>query len=572
VYKAVYNKTLTEEIGKKCDEGKSWFAWSNWYKKAMLQLCKMPVEQYVDCLAEAMDGIGTDEYSLTALVCTIPENMYGDIHKLYNEKYGCTLLSRIEGECSFAYKKAMLYQAAAWPESRAMALRGAMAGMGTSEDQLIRIVTCTTQLERARIADAYKTLYKKGLIASIEEETSGEFQTLLVAVLDDCTREPRPDDSIDWEENCNVLKEAMDPPEGSDPNMDSDQLIKIIACKSPDQIKRLRETFQEMFGEDIYDRISDDTYDWKACVFGASNFRLCLLGLLRPPLENLAVCVKDCIVGFGTDDTGLCTLLCHLPEHKRAGLIDKYMDIKYGGDLFAHIKGDTSGDFETALLGLIQAAPVTWSKALRKAMAGLGTSDNLLINFMCIAKDRMDEVRAAFLAENEQELSQWIDGDCGNADYKDLLMRLANRDVYKYAGSNVMVQVPPPPSRDHALYQFARTFNRLCRKKKADPDTDLVISEDDMQEMANIFMYFGQSSSCCPNLDIQCVYDLLMASHFVPDDYGPPSENPDMIATFNEFDYSGSGEITWNDYAKEMTTRCNDPTHYNADPLPENEP
>lgn len=206
-------------------------------------------------------------------------------------------------------------------------------------------------------------------------------------------------------------------------------------------------------------------------------------------------------------------------------------------------------------------------------MDGFGTTDNLLINFMCISKDRMDEVREAFMAENDgQELSQWIDGDCGNKDYKDLLMRLANRDVYKYAGSNVMVQVPPPPSKDHALFQFAKTFNRLCRKKKADPGTDLVISEDDMQEMANIFMFFGQSSSCCPNLDMQCVYDLLMASKFVPDDWPPPEDNPDMVATFNEWDYSGSGEICWNDYAKEMTTRCNDPTHYEAEPLPENEP
>ena len=37
-------------------------------------------------LNDAMAGIGTDESSLTALVCTIPENMYPDIHKLYEEK------------------------------------------------------------------------------------------------------------------------------------------------------------------------------------------------------------------------------------------------------------------------------------------------------------------------------------------------------------------------------------------------------------------------------------------------------------------------------------------------------
>jgi len=248
------------------------------------------------------------------------------------------------------------------------------------------------------------------------------------------------------------------------------------------------------------------------------------------------------------------------------------MDIKNGGDLFAHIKGDTSGSFENALLSMIQPAPLTWAKALYKAMKGLGTSDNILVSFMCIGKDRMDEVRDAFRTEYGKELSEWIDGDCGNADYKDLLMRLSVRDVYKYAGSSVMVQTPPPPSKDHALYQFAKTFNRLCDKKRADPSKEVVPTEVDKQEMANIFMYYGAKSSCTPNLDKQGVYDLIMASKFAPDDWPPPPNAPDLDATFNEWDYSGSGEITWNDYANEMRVRCNDPTHYEADPLPENEP
>jgi len=572
VYQAVYGKTLTDEIAKKCDEGKSWFAWSNWYKKAMLRLCQMPVEQYVDCLHEAMDGMGTDEYSLTALVCTIPENMYGDIHKLYNEKYGRTLLSRIEGECSFAYKKAMIYQAADWPESRAMALRHAMQGPGTAEDQLIRIITNTTQIERREIAKAYKTLYKKGLIASIEEETSGEFQTFLVAILDDECQEPRPDDSIDFEEDCNKIKEAMDPPEGAetDPDM-ADVLIRTLAKKSPAQVATLRSKYEEMFEEDLFKRLEDDTYDWGATLFGASNFRLCVLGLLRPPLERLACGVRDCIVGLGTDDTGLVTLLAHLSEHKRVALVDKYMDIKYGGDLFAHLKGDTMGSLEGACLGLVQTAPVTWSKAVQKAMKGLGTSDNLLINMMCVAKDRMDEVRDAFRADTEKELSEWIDGDCGNADYKDLLMRLANRDVYQFAGSAQMVQTPPPPSREHCLFQFAKTFNRLCGQKRADPSQTVVPTDTDLQEMANVFMFYGQTSTCAPNVDMENMYELIMAAKFAPDDWAPPPAQ-DVIDTFNEWNYSGSGEITWNDFAREMATRANDENHYNADPLPENEP
>jgi len=563
VYQAVYKKSLKDEIAAKCDEGKGWFQWSNYYKTAMLRLCQMPVEQYVECLYDAMNGIGTDESSLTALVCTIPENMYGEIHKLYKEKYGKTLLAHIESECSFAYKKAMVYQAADWPESRAMALNAALAGYGTSEDQLIRVITCTTMTQRAKIMEAYKVLYKKGLIAHIEEDTSGDFQAILMGVLE--SSEPQPDDAFDYEEDCNRLKDAMEQQEDGD----ADATVRVLAGKTAEQIQLLCEKWAEMNdGQKLYDKIDDETNDWGTCIFGSSNFRLCILSLLRPPLEALATAVRDCIVGFGTDDTGLVTCLVHLSERRKKDLVDKYMDVKNGGDIFAHIKGDTMGSFEGALLGMVNPAPVTWAKALKQAMKGLGTSDNLLINFMCIAKDRMDEVRDAFRSVNEAELAQWIDGDCGNADYKDLLMRLANREVYKFAGSDVMVQVPPPPSREMAVYKFAKVFNSLCQQKKAEGQgADLVISESDMQEMANVFMFYGQSSSCAPNLDKRGVWDLTNAVGFPPADDGE-----DLIATFQEWDVSGTGEITWNDFAREMTTRCNDENHYNADPLPENPP
>lgn len=39
--------------------------------------------------------------------------------------------------------------------------------------------------------------------------------------------------------------------------------------------------------------------------------------------------------------------------------------------------------------------PQVWAEAIMSSMKGLGTSDNLLINWMCIAKERMDEARTS---------------------------------------------------------------------------------------------------------------------------------------------------------------------------------
>ena len=82
--------------------------------------------------------------------------------------------------------------------------------------------------------------------------------------------------------------------------------------------------------------------------------------------------------------------------------------------------------------------------------------------------------------------------------------------------------------------------------------------------MGNAFLYYGSLSSCAPNLDIPGLWDLTNACGFPPGDDGP-----DLVATFNEWDVSGTGEITWNDFVREMTTRINDPGHFDADPLPQ---
>eukprot|EP00929_Paragymnodinium_shiwhaense_P059989 TRINITY_DN2_c0_g1_i1.p1 TRINITY_DN2_c0_g1~~TRINITY_DN2_c0_g1_i1.p1 ORF type:complete len:1368 (+),score=446.78 TRINITY_DN2_c0_g1_i1:80-4183(+) len=564
VFEVIYKKSLKEEVAEMCEEGRSMFSiFSNYWKHSMLSLLEMPTELYVKGLNDAMAGFGTDEYSLTGLVCTMPENLYGKIHKLYAEKYGKTLLDHIESELSFSYKKCMVAQAMSWAESRAWMLNSAMVGMGTTEDQLIRVIVLSSMTERIRIREAYERKYERSLIEHIESETSGTFQAILVAILE--SDSPVDDDAIDWDADLDRLNGSLNPENGNE--FDEQDVIRSIAGKEHHQVDMLRQKYEEKFGENLFDRISEETDSWGQSLFGNSSFRICIQCLLRSRKEQIAYSVRDCIVGWGTDETGLITLLTHLPENKRKELVETYATIDGGGDLFEAIKSDCSGDFETALLALIKPAPVVIAEALTAAMKGLGTSDNLLINWMCIAKPRMDEVREAFSAMNDgQDLADWIDGDCGGADYKDTLIRLARRECLKFPGTDVGIVVQAPPNPENAVLKFNKEFNRLCQKKKNNPDEEVIPTEESEQQMAAVFMYYGGKSSCAPNLDKQGVWDLTNMVGFPPADDGP-----DLIATFREWDVSGTGEITWNDFVREMTVRINDANHYEADPLPEDE-
>lgn len=555
LYEAVYGAPLKDEVEKKCKaESGTFFIFTNWWKHTMATLLYMPVELYVRNLWDAMHGWGTDEYTLTGLVCTLPENLYDEIHGLYEKQHGRKLVDHIASETSFSYKKVLTYQAMKWAESRATALHGAMAGWGTAEDQLIRVIICANFKERQIIQETYKRMFNKGLIAHIESETSGNFKNILVAVLK-CTH---PKASVDYDKDCEDLKAAMD---GLGTNEKA--IIQIVAGKTPQQIETLKAKYQEKYGEDLYARIDDETWDWGMSMFCGANFRACMLGLMREPTERLACAVRDCMVGWGTDDTGLITLLVHLSERQRRDLVSKYCDIKNGGDLYKAIEADTSGDYKRALLALVKPPPQVWAEAIMSSMKGLGTSDNLLINWMCLAKERMDEVREHFTALDNRGLAKWIDGDCSNADYKDTLIRLANRRCERFSGQEVGLSIAPPISKEDAILKFTTTFNKLCKRRKQKGD-NIIPGEEDQQAMGNAFLYYGALSSCAPNLDIPGLWDLTNAVGFPPGDDGP-----DLVATFHEWDVSGTGEITWNDFVREMTTRINDPNHFEADPLPE---
>merc|ERR1719163_1275624 len=97
-------------------------------------------------------------------------------------------------------------------------------------------------------------------------------------------------------------------------------------------------------------------------------------------------------------------MLVHLPDFKKEALIKQYRQEFSGRDLIKDIKSDCSGNYEKALLALVQPAPRVWAEAIRNAMKGLGTSDQLLINFMTIAKDEIGEVRKKFKVLTQKSL------------------------------------------------------------------------------------------------------------------------------------------------------------------------
>ena len=132
--------SLAKDLEAKSKENKPFFSFSNYWKVSMQRLVELPLSIRVTAIHDAIAGWGTDEFTLTGLICTIPPNMHDDVQKEYKERYGKDLVEAIGAEwINSKYAKLLKLACRSKIDSRCEALHGAMEGWGTDERQLIRV-------------------------------------------------------------------------------------------------------------------------------------------------------------------------------------------------------------------------------------------------------------------------------------------------------------------------------------------------------------------------------------------------------------------------------------------------
>merc|ERR1740121_1526019 len=112
IYQSLFGSDLREDIGEKGKTDDGWI-FSSYWGTALQSLVEPEVDLWTRSLYDAMNGLGTDEGTLTALVCTMPQRVRQKISDRYFEKYEKTLVDHIKSETSFSYKKVLVLQAMA---------------------------------------------------------------------------------------------------------------------------------------------------------------------------------------------------------------------------------------------------------------------------------------------------------------------------------------------------------------------------------------------------------------------------------------------------------------------------
>jgi len=165
------------------------------YRDTLVALAerKPPVEGFVDAALVPVDvealykagekRLGTDDKVFISILTQRSPAHIAAVNKAYEKEHGNSLIKIIEKEMSGNMERLMKALATPKYEWMAQAVEHACKGLGTEERLLHIVFAFCTREELRHVADEYKRLYKKDIIERIKDETSFNFQKLLVALL-----------------------------------------------------------------------------------------------------------------------------------------------------------------------------------------------------------------------------------------------------------------------------------------------------------------------------------------------------------------------------------------------------
>lgn len=135
--------------------------------------------------------------------------------------------------------------------------------------------------------------------------------------------------------------------------------------------------------------------------------------ILEESAKNLFTAMKD----LGIDSKRIISIICKHSNDELQILKKIYMTM-YGRDLEEQIEDETSGRFREGVLGLLKSQDEYDAEVIRKAIKGLGTDEDLLIEILCSQKGyHISKMSAAykrlFNRDLYKDISKEQSGDLG---------------------------------------------------------------------------------------------------------------------------------------------------------------
>ncbi|KAI1243615.1 hypothetical protein IHE44_0001248 [Lamprotornis superbus] len=145
--------------------------------------------------------------------------------------------------------------------------------------------------------------------------------------------------------------------------------------------------------------------------------------------------------GAGTDEKKIIEVLSSRTSEQRQQIKQKYKAL-YNKEMEEDLKGDLSGNFEKAVLALLDLPCEYEARELRKAMKGAGTDESLLIEILCTRNNKeIINIKQAYKHLFDRDLESDVKSDTSGSLRKILVMVLeATRDETQQVNAELAEQ------------------------------------------------------------------------------------------------------------------------------------
>lgn len=399
--------------------------------------------QDAEVLYNAMKGIGSDKETIIDLLTSRSNKQRQQVYVSYKTLFGRDLIDDLKYELTGKFERLIIGLMKPPAVYDAKELKDAIEGLGTDENCVIEILASRSNKQIHELTEAYKEVYESDLEADVVGDTSGHFKKMLVVLLQG-TREE--DDVVSDDlvaQDAKELYEAGELQWGTEESA----FISILGNRSHCHLQLVFEEYRNISGSEIEESLRDEL---------SGDFQKLMLAVVRCARnipEYLASRLFKAMKGVGTRDNTLIRIMVSRSEVDMLDIREEFRK-KYEKSLHSMIRSDTSGVYKRALLRLCggdddvageffpEAAQVAYqiwelsatarvelrgtvrpaadfnveadTKALRKAMKGLGTDEETLINIIPYRSNaQRQQLRKQFKSQLGRDLMADLKSEVG---------------------------------------------------------------------------------------------------------------------------------------------------------------
>ncbi|GAA6087001.1 annexin A3b [Tachysurus ichikawai] len=295
-------------------------------------------------LRKAIEGFGTDEKVLINILTQRSNAQRQQICKVYKDITGKFLVDDLKGDTNGNFEKILVALVTPPAQFDVQEIKNAMQGAGTTESTLTEIFASRSNQQIKALSDAYQQATGKALTSDLKSEVGGDFGKAVITLAEGKRDESKNVDAAKATADAKALYEAGEKKWGTDEG----KFIEILCRRSVPQLRQTLVEYKNLSGKTLQQSIESEMSG------DLENVLVAVVKCVKSVPAYMAELLHKSMKGAGTNEAMLTRIMVSRSEVDLMDIKAEYKKL-YGRSLYSDIKSDTSGDYETTLLGICGA-------------------------------------------------------------------------------------------------------------------------------------------------------------------------------------------------------------------------